>query len=222
VPKIQLAAAATYPARRAGASWLGYVTANLPARRARATRRVGDQAAGFGTVDLLTLGARHRRAADAGNSFTFDPAAARLRGRERARGRVERHSYIRCSSTTSTDERRCWPSRPGAAATGARRRFPGQPAAHLRLELAHQVPLSAGRLLRRSSGGLPWGPPVVFFRARAIARLPRVRKADRNRRTLGRPGVAAGGEPERPFGPWARRASAISASWERPEDPAAR
>jgi iron complex outermembrane receptor protein len=70
VPKFQMVAAATFQHTML-TSWLGYMTATYQYIGSRYTQ-VGDQAAGFGTVDMLALG--HVIGGPlTQNSFTLDP-----------------------------------------------------------------------------------------------------------------------------------------------------
>jgi iron complex outermembrane recepter protein len=69
VPKFQMAASATYQ-RPIRTDWLGYVTTTYQHVGSRFTQ-VGDQADGFGTVNLRSFGANSLGNPRAGN-FTFD------------------------------------------------------------------------------------------------------------------------------------------------------
>jgi iron complex outermembrane receptor protein len=70
VPKLQASAAATYQ-WQVGGSWLGSVNASYQHVGARFTQ-IGDQAAGFGTVNLLTFRGTIGGPLTQG-TFTFDP-----------------------------------------------------------------------------------------------------------------------------------------------------
>ena len=75
-PRFQAAAAATWR-RPAGGGWVGYVSGTLQHVGSRFTQ-VGDQAAGFGSVELTALSPALRPGAFIGGpltqgSFTFDP-----------------------------------------------------------------------------------------------------------------------------------------------------
>ena len=70
VPEIQLAAAATYQRRMA--SGLGYLTGTFQHIGSRFTQ-IGDQAAGFGTVNLNAFGDNALGGPLTASTFTFDP-----------------------------------------------------------------------------------------------------------------------------------------------------
>jgi iron complex outermembrane receptor protein len=71
VPKLQAAAAATYQWRTKNDT-LAYLTATYQYSGSRFTQ-IGDQATGFGTVNLLAFGAGTIGAPLRANTFTFDP-----------------------------------------------------------------------------------------------------------------------------------------------------
>ena len=70
VPKFQIAAAATYR-REINESWIGYLSGTFQHIGSRYTQ-IGDQAAGFGTVDLLSFGANTIGGPLTRSTFTFD------------------------------------------------------------------------------------------------------------------------------------------------------
>ena len=71
VPKFQAVAAATYQ-WKVGGDWLGYTTGTYQYVGSRFTQ-IGDQAAGFGTVNLRSFGPVGIGGPFTQNSFTFDP-----------------------------------------------------------------------------------------------------------------------------------------------------
>ena len=71
VPEIQVAAAATYRWEMSG-GWAGYATGTFQHIGSRFTQ-VGDQAAGFGTVNLLAFAPNNIGGPLTASTFTFDP-----------------------------------------------------------------------------------------------------------------------------------------------------
>ena len=71
VPKLQYTAAATFQ-QPFGAAWLGFATAVYQHVGSRFTQ-VGDQADGFGTVNLLSFAPNNIGGPYTQNTFTFDP-----------------------------------------------------------------------------------------------------------------------------------------------------
>lgn len=71
VPEFQAAAAATWR-HELGKDWLGYVSGTFQYVGSRFTQ-IGDQAAGFGTVNLLSFAPNTIGGPLTGNTFTFDP-----------------------------------------------------------------------------------------------------------------------------------------------------
>ncbi|MEO7794289.1 MAG: TonB-dependent receptor [Thermoanaerobaculia bacterium] len=71
VPKFQAVAALTYQ-WKTGSSWLGYTTGTYQYVGSRFTQ-IGDQAAGFGTVNLRSFGPVGIGGPFTQNTFTFDP-----------------------------------------------------------------------------------------------------------------------------------------------------
>ncbi len=71
VPKFQAAASATYQ-RQIRTNWLGYATATYQHTGSRFTQ-IGDQAAGFGSVNLRSFGANSIGGPLTSGTFNFDP-----------------------------------------------------------------------------------------------------------------------------------------------------
>jgi iron complex outermembrane recepter protein len=112
VPELQAAAAANLPLG-IGENWLGTVTGVYQHVGSRFTQ-IGDQAAGFGTVNMLTLPGVIGGPLTSG-TFTFDPELPAYDIVNLRIGIASEKWDVASTSTTSPTSRRCWRSTRSAA-----------------------------------------------------------------------------------------------------------